>query len=166
MSDGQQVTGIDIIGGPHFVAAQPTVTGGAAAGSTAHGTRRPADLGKAVTVRVTGSRTGFASTSKTSAATVAVAAAASTSTPTPTLSGTAKVDYRLTAVPSSWSGRPYWYDTNCGVGCTCAMVCSGVSIGASSSVKFFQPSHTRSGRSRLSADQVPCFAFWPPCPSA
>ena len=39
------------------------------------------------------------------------------------------------------------------------MVCAGVSIGVSSSSKFFQPSHTPSGRSRRSAAQVPCLAF-------
>ncbi|WP_345508666.1 carboxypeptidase regulatory-like domain-containing protein, partial [Terrabacter aeriphilus] len=49
-----------------------------------------ADLGKAMTVRVTGSRSTYASTSKTSAATAAVAAGVLTA-PTPTISGTKAV---------------------------------------------------------------------------
>ena len=33
----------------------------------------------------------------------------------------------------------YWYDTKSGTGLTCSTVCCGVSIGRSSSSKFFQP---------------------------
>jgi hypothetical protein len=72
-----------------------------------------ADLGKTMTVRVTGSRSTYASTSKTSAATAAVAAGVLTA-PTPTISGTKAVGYTLTAVPGTWGPTPVtlayrWY---------------------------------------------------------
>ncbi|MBW8731472.1 MAG: carboxypeptidase regulatory-like domain-containing protein [Terrabacter sp.] len=71
------------------------------------------DLGKAMTVKVTGSKTSYASTSKTSAATAAVAAGTLTA-PTPTISGTKAVGYTLAAVPGTWGPAPVtlayqWY---------------------------------------------------------
>jgi hypothetical protein len=60
-----------------------------------------ADVGKSMTVKVTGSQTGFESASKTSAATAAVAAG-TLSTVTPTITGTKKVGYTLTANPGTW----------------------------------------------------------------
>ncbi len=64
-----------------------------------------ADLGKTMTVRVTGSKTGFTTTAKTSAATAAVAVGTLTA-PAPTVSGTAKVGSALTAVPGTWGPAP------------------------------------------------------------
>jgi len=64
-----------------------------------------ADLGKTMTVRVTGSKTGYTTVAKTSAATVAVVAGTLTA-PTPTITGTAKVGYRLTANPGTWGPAP------------------------------------------------------------
>jgi hypothetical protein len=61
-----------------------------------------ADLGRTMTVRATGVRAGYATTSKTSAATSAVAPAAFTTVPTPTVSGTAKVGSTLTATAGTW----------------------------------------------------------------
>ncbi|TNM43293.1 hypothetical protein FHP29_06260 [Nocardioides albidus] len=61
------------------------------------------DLGKALTVRVTGSRQGYVTTAKTSAATAAVAAGGFTTAPVPTITGTAKVGTTLTAIPGTWS---------------------------------------------------------------
>jgi hypothetical protein len=72
-----------------------------------------ADLGKTMTVRVTGTKSGFTTTAKTSAATAAVAAGTLTA-PVPTVSGTAKVGSTLTAVPGAWGPAPVtlayqWY---------------------------------------------------------
>lgn len=54
--------------------------------------------GKKLTVTVTGRKSGYATVSKTSAATTKVAIAS-----TPTISGTAKVGKKLTAKPGHWS---------------------------------------------------------------
>lgn len=62
----------------------------------------PADLDGVVTVKVTGKKSGFATTAKASAATVAVARGVLSPTPTPTISGTSKVNVTLTAVPGTW----------------------------------------------------------------
>ncbi|WP_285240212.1 carboxypeptidase regulatory-like domain-containing protein [Pseudarthrobacter sp. MEB009] len=64
-----------------------------------------ADQGKAMTVRVTGSKAGFTTAAKTSAATAAVAVG-TLSAPVPTVSGTAKVGSVLTAVPGAWGPAP------------------------------------------------------------
>jgi hypothetical protein len=71
------------------------------------------DLGKAMTVKVTGSKASYASTAKTSAATTAVAAGTLTA-PTPTISGTKAVGNTLTIVPGTWGPAPVtlayqWY---------------------------------------------------------
>ncbi len=71
-----------------------------------------ADQGKAMTVRVTGTKTGYLAVARTSAATSAVLGAFTA--PTPTVSGTRKVAYTLTAVPGTWSPAPttftyQWY---------------------------------------------------------
>ncbi|WP_207555737.1 carboxypeptidase regulatory-like domain-containing protein [Intrasporangium flavum] len=71
-----------------------------------------ADQGKTMTVRVTGTKSGYASTAKTSAATTAVLGALTA--PTPTVSGTKAVGYTLTAVPGTWGPAPVtlayqWY---------------------------------------------------------
>lgn len=64
-----------------------------------------ADLGKTMTVRVTGSKTGFTTAAKTSAATAAVAVGTLTG-PTPTISGTKTVGSTLTATPGAWGPAP------------------------------------------------------------
>ncbi|UKA50782.1 carboxypeptidase regulatory-like domain-containing protein [Arthrobacter sp. FW305-123] len=64
-----------------------------------------ADLGKAMTVRVTGTKAGFTTAAKTSAATAAVAVGTLTA-PVPTVSGTVKVGSVLTAVPGAWGPAP------------------------------------------------------------
>ncbi|MDF9749099.1 hypothetical protein [Arthrobacter sp. ES3-54] len=71
------------------------------------------DIGKSITVRVTGKQAGFTTTSKTSAPTIAVTAG-TLKTATPTLSGTTKVGSTITAVPGTWSPAPValtyqWY---------------------------------------------------------
>ena len=66
-----------------------------------------ADAGKTLTVTVTGTKSGYATTAKTSAATAAVAALPSLSpVPVPTITGTAKVGSTLTAVPGTWGPAP------------------------------------------------------------
>ena len=63
------------------------------------------DVGKAITVRVTASRSGYTNASSTSAATAAVTAAtpAITNVTVPTISGTAKVGQSLTATAGTWN---------------------------------------------------------------
>ena len=62
------------------------------------------DMGKTMTVRVTGSKTGYMSVAKTSGATATVLGALTA--PTPTVSGTVKAGYRLTAAPGTWGPSP------------------------------------------------------------
>ncbi|MDT0212540.1 carboxypeptidase regulatory-like domain-containing protein [Rothia sp. ARF10] len=62
------------------------------------------DMGKTMTVRVTGSKTGYMSVAKTSGATASVLGALTA--PTPTVSGTVKAGYRLTAAPGTWGPSP------------------------------------------------------------
>jgi len=59
------------------------------------------DLGLALSVRVTGVKTGYAAVTQSSASTALVLYAL-TSTPTPTVTGTRTVGATLTAVPGSW----------------------------------------------------------------
>ena len=60
----------------------------------------PGDVGKVITVKVTGSKAGFTSVTKESAATAAVAKGDLTATPTPTISGTPLFDELLGAQPA------------------------------------------------------------------
>ncbi|HEX4191312.1 MAG TPA: lamin tail domain-containing protein [Marmoricola sp.] len=78
--------------------ANGTVISGATGGSL---TITPALVGETITVSVTGTLTGYTSSTKTSAATAAVAAG-SLVTVKPTLSGTVQVGRTLTATPGSW----------------------------------------------------------------
>ncbi|BCW49595.1 hypothetical protein StoSoilB13_19370 [Arthrobacter sp. StoSoilB13] len=65
------------------------------------------DVGKTLTVTVTGSKVGYTTASKTSAATAAVLALpALAPAPVPTITGTAKVGSTLTAVPGIWGPSP------------------------------------------------------------
>jgi hypothetical protein len=70
------------------------------------------DFNKRLTVRVTGSKTGFTSTYRNSAQTSVIAAGFLTS-PTPTIVGTLKSGYTLTAKPGTWTSgttlKYQWY---------------------------------------------------------
>ncbi|WP_344193677.1 hypothetical protein [Pedococcus aerophilus] len=73
-----------------------------------------ADVGFGIQVRVTGSRSGYTTVSKYSATTSTVIKASLTATPAPTITGTAKVNGTLTAVPGTWGPAPVtlayqWY---------------------------------------------------------
>jgi hypothetical protein len=72
-------------------------------GTGATYTLLPADLGKTLTVKVTGVRTGYATTSRTSAATAVIGLGAFTSAPVPTITGTTTVDRTLTATAGTWT---------------------------------------------------------------
>ncbi|WEO77971.1 carboxypeptidase regulatory-like domain-containing protein [Cryobacterium sp. SO2] len=61
-----------------------------------------ADAGKSITVKVTGTKSGFTTVAKTSVATAAVTQSL-TATPTPTITGTAKVGQTLTAKTGTWT---------------------------------------------------------------
>jgi len=72
-----------------------------------------ADVGKTITVKVTGKRSGYSAKSRTSTSTVRVLKRL-TSTPTPKISGTVKVGSSLTARPGTWKPakvtlRYQWY---------------------------------------------------------
>jgi uncharacterized protein YkwD len=77
--------------------------GAAISGATASTyTVAAADLSKAISVKVTGSKTGY-TTAATSSKATAMVAAGSLVAPVPGISGTAKVGSKLTAVPGSWT---------------------------------------------------------------
>ncbi|GAB3880350.1 beta strand repeat-containing protein [Terrabacter terrigena] len=59
-----------------------------------------------ITVTVTGTKSGYISVARTSAATAAVATGSLTAAPVPTITGTAKVGVRLTATAGTWSPAP------------------------------------------------------------
>ncbi|MGY5319883.1 hypothetical protein ACXA45_11690, partial [Neomicrococcus lactis] len=71
-----------------------------------------ADAGKTITVKVTGTKTGYTTVTKTSVATAAVSYGTLTGT-TPTITGTKKVGYTLTTNPGTWTSgatlRYQWY---------------------------------------------------------
>ncbi|KZE89276.1 CAP domain-containing protein [Microbacterium sp. TNHR37B] len=85
--------------------------GKAVSGATAKSyTPQAKDAGKALKVKVTGSKTGYGSTSKTSKSTPKVAAPSALKLTTPKISGTAKVGKKLTLVRGSWtSGTTFTY---------------------------------------------------------
>ena len=66
---------------------------------------RPADVGRLITVKVTGSKAGYTTTNRTSAATEAVRPGQFV-TVRPTLSGSARVGSTLTAQVSGWTPSP------------------------------------------------------------
>ncbi|MET0928955.1 MAG: CHAP domain-containing protein, partial [Aeromicrobium sp.] len=74
---------------------------------------RSVDVGTPLTVAVTARRSGFRTTTATSAATASVVAGTLTSVSRPSVSGTPRVGSRLTASPGSWSPtadyRYQWY---------------------------------------------------------
>ena len=63
----------------------------------------PEDLGRAITVTVTGKKTGYVDTPKVSLATASVVAGTFATPPVPTISGTLKVGETLTANEGTWS---------------------------------------------------------------
>ncbi|WP_146080699.1 hypothetical protein [Pseudoclavibacter sp. RFBB5] len=83
-----------------------------------------ADAGERVSVKVTGSKTGHTTASKTSTE-KAVPLQALTATPAPTVSGTAKVGQTLTAKAGSWAPSP--------VTLTYQWLRNGVTIGGATS---------------------------------
>ena len=89
-------------------------SGVAIVGATAASYRLPASAaGATYTVRITGSKTGYTSLVKASAAT-SVVARGSLVGAVPRITGTAKVGYALTAIPGAWSPAPVvlryqWY---------------------------------------------------------
>ncbi|WP_307097445.1 carboxypeptidase regulatory-like domain-containing protein [Arthrobacter sp. V1I9] len=91
---------------PVTLAYQWKADGTAITGATAN-TYKPTtrDAGKTLTVTVTGTKDGYTTVAKTSAATTAVAAGTLTA-PDPTITGTAAVGSTLTAVPGTWEPAP------------------------------------------------------------
>lgn len=86
--------------------------GGAAVSGATKATFMPvhAQRGKTVTVKVTGSKAGYTTVSKTSKATAKIAGLSTLARSTPTIVGNAKVGAVLTAKPGAWtSGTTFWY---------------------------------------------------------
>ncbi|WP_307099909.1 hypothetical protein [Arthrobacter globiformis] len=78
-------------------------SGAAIAGATvAKYTLGAADLGKSIKVRVTGSKAGYTTLAKDSAASIAVVAGTLVA-PVPRISGTPRSGYTLTAAPGTWT---------------------------------------------------------------
>jgi hypothetical protein len=75
-------------------------------GTLANYTLTAADIGKTITVTVVGTKTGFTTLSKTSAATLAVVTAMFATSPTPTITGAAVFGETLRAVTGDWSNTP------------------------------------------------------------
>ena len=74
---------------------------------------RASDAGRTITVKVTGSKSGYPSAIKTSAATASIAKGSLTAS-APTITGTRKAGSTLTAVPGTWGPKPvtlayHWY---------------------------------------------------------
>jgi surface antigen len=75
--------------------------------TTASYTLTPADLNRVISVTVTGSKTGFTTQARTSAATAAVANPKPlTAAPVPAISGSARAGSVLTALPGAWGPSP------------------------------------------------------------
>ncbi|PPF35142.1 hypothetical protein C5C10_08050 [Rathayibacter sp. AY1A3] len=91
---------------PVALAYQWRANGTAISGATGT-TYRPvaADAGRVITVAVTGSKSGYVSTTRVSSRTAAVTGGAITAA-TPTIGGTAKVGSTLTAKPGTWGPSP------------------------------------------------------------
>ncbi|PPG18784.1 hypothetical protein C5C74_08840 [Rathayibacter sp. AY1E8] len=91
---------------PVALAYQWRANGTAISGATGT-TYRPVagDAGRVITVAVTGSKSGYVSTTRVSSGTAAVTGGAITAA-TPTISGTAKVGSTLTAKPGTWGPSP------------------------------------------------------------
>ncbi|MBT2552778.1 S-layer family protein [Arthrobacter sp. ISL-5] len=85
-----------------------TAVGLAIAGATASTYKlTAADVGKTITVTVTGTKAGYTTTAKTSVRTGTVMALNPVlSAPVPAITGTAKVGYTLTAAPGTWGPVP------------------------------------------------------------
>lgn len=89
-------------------------SGVAITGATTHlYTLGVGDLGKAMTVRVTGTKDGYSTAARDSAPTAAVAPGFLSATPVPGITGTKKVGHTLTAAPGTWTSgttlRYQWY---------------------------------------------------------
>ena len=82
------------------------ISGATAASYTVAG----AYLGKSLTVTVTGTKAGYLTVAKSSAATAAIGAGTLSATPTPTIIGTAQVGYALTADAGTWGPSPVSFD--------------------------------------------------------
>jgi hypothetical protein len=87
-----------------------------------------ADIGKGITFSVLGSKAGFASLTKTSAATAKITGRALTAVGTPTISGTTKPGQILTVTPGVWAPAP--------VAVSYQWLRNGVAIPGATAVKY------------------------------
>lgn len=115
-----------------------------------------ADVGRTITVKVTGSKTGYTTASRTSLGTKV--AKGSLTASVPTITGTAKVGSRLTAVPGSWGPTPVtlsyqWYHSHIAIsGATAATyVLRTADAGRTITVKVTasKPGYTTASRTSL-----------------
>ncbi len=114
------------------------VNGVAVSGATTDTfTPRPADLSKKVSVKVTSSKSGLASVSKTSAPTALVVAGTMVNTVPPSISGTPAVGAKLTALIGTWipAGQLHTYQ----------WYAEGVAI-SGATAKTFVPTNAQKGK--------------------
>lgn len=115
---------------------QWAASGAAIAGATGPSlTLTAAQLGKTISVTVSGTREGYTPASRTSVATATVAAATLTSS-TPTISGAVRVGVKLTAAPGTWTA---------GTALSYQWTASGVAI-AGATASTFTPTAQQVGR--------------------
>ncbi|WP_183164453.1 hypothetical protein [Arthrobacter oryzae] len=102
----------------------------------------PEHAGKAMAVQITGSRPGYTTMSKKSAATAAVSVGSFSSTPAPKITGTVTVGSTLTANPGPWSPTPatlkfQWYRDGVAISgaTTATRTLTATDVGATLTVK-------------------------------
>jgi hypothetical protein len=106
---GSTLTAVPGTWGPAPVTlAYSWTVGGVAAATTATYKIAPGDTGKTIALKITASKAGYTTLSKSSAATVAVPAVLGTLSPAPapTITGEIKIGSPLTAVPGTWGPSP------------------------------------------------------------
>lgn len=125
-----------------------------------------ADVGKTITLVVTGTKAGYATVTKTSAATSAVVAAtlAFVAVGTPTITGTAKVGSRLAATSGTWTPSPtfsyQWKRAGVAIPGATATAYSLVSADAGKAITV-TVTGTKSGYSTASKTSAPTAAVVP-----
>lgn len=129
------------------------ITGATAATDT--GTS--ADLGKTITVRVTGSKAGFTTGAKTSAASAPVVSGTLTG-PIPTITGTKTAGSTLTATPGAWGPSPVtlkyqWYRGTTAINGATAQTYALAAADKGSGLKV-RVTGTKTGYTSVSRDSV------------
>jgi hypothetical protein len=138
---GSTLTAVPGIWGPSPVAlSYEWLVGGVAKATTATYKIAATDVGKTVVVKVTGTKSGYTTLAKSSAATLAVPAVIGTLTPAPapTITGTVQVGATLTAVPGTWGPAPVALSYEWSVGGVAKAITATYKIAATDAGKTIQ----------------------------